>query len=82
LKMAAVSPFKVYCLGWHRHDFTFVYLENFATMQLGMLVVWDFTLRRWTVHSMASAYIQADTVHIHSDLSFTATIRLSPLNVN
>jgi len=45
--MTAVSPFKVYCLGWHRHDFAAVRLEAFAVVPLGMLVFWDLTLRRW-----------------------------------
>jgi hypothetical protein len=32
LKMTAVSPFNMYCLSWHRHEFTVVYLETFAAV--------------------------------------------------
>ena len=46
LKMKAVSQFKVYCLSLYRHDFTFVYLEAFATVQLAIPIFWDLTLGR------------------------------------
>ena len=78
LKMTAISPFKVYCLSWHRHDFTVVYLEALVAVQLGMTVFWNLTLRR-----LASSYrrFEGPCCHHYKERNFRSKRRTPRSNV-
>ena len=78
LKMTAVSPFKVYCLSWHRHDFTVVYLEAFTAGWLGMPVFWGLTLRRLASSSWS---FEGSCRHHYKERNFRSKRRTPRSNV-
>jgi len=73
-----MAHLKVYCLSWHRHEFTVVYLEAFASVYLRMPVCWGRTLRR-----LASSYrsFEVSCCHHYKERNFRSKRRTPRSNV-